>query len=103
MPPGEQPAKPLEPSILTELRALAQRAQRGDVSVLPRMRQILTDYPVIWQHAGDVERIVVREWTEALGDGDPLSTDAIRRKAEALRNELEGENPTPIERLLVGQ
>ena len=98
-----QTKQPRDPSVLAELRALAERARGGDATVLPQMRKILDRHPEIWQFAGDLERSVVRQWTDLLSDGDPLSTETVRRKAEELRAELEGENPAPIERLLVGQ
>jgi hypothetical protein len=70
---------------------------------LPRLRAILDEHPELWQHAGDLEKVVVRAWVELLAGGDPLSAEAIRRKADQLRAELEGDNPSPLERLLVGQ
>jgi hypothetical protein len=50
-----------------------------------------------------LEKVVVRSWAELLGGDDPLSVEAVRRKAEQFRAELEGDNPTPLERLLAGQ
>lgn len=100
---GELPAKPSEPPLLAELRALNRRAKQGDASALPRLREILTEHPAIWRHAADLEKVVVREWSELLAGDDPLSREALRLKAEELRAQLEGEQPTPLEQLLVGQ
>src|SRR5262249_34909262 len=86
-----------------ELRGLVQKAKAGDVSVLPRMRAILDGHPEISEMIGDLEKVVVRSWAELLGGDDPLSVEAVRRKAEQLRAELEGEAPTPLERLLVAR
>jgi hypothetical protein len=61
------------------------------------------EHPEIWQTAGDLERLVVRSWAALLGGDDPFSIEAVRRKAESLRVELEGDDPTPLERLLAGQ
>jgi hypothetical protein len=91
-----------EPAAIAELRALVQRAKGGDVAALPRLREILDNYPEVWEHAGDLEKIVVRAWTDLLAGDDPLGLEAVRRKADQLRTDLEGDNPTPIERLLVG-
>src|SRR5262245_51764440 len=103
MPHGQQrPGTAPEPAVVAELRTLVQKAKAGDVSVLPRMRAILDDHPEVWQAVGDLERVVVRSWAELLGGDDPLSVEAVRRKAERLRAELEGDNPTPLERLLAG-
>jgi hypothetical protein len=78
------------------------RARAGDASVLPRLGEVLDGHPEVWRHGGDLERAVVRAWAELLGGGDPLSMEAIRRKADELRSQLAGEAPTPLERLLVG-
>jgi hypothetical protein len=94
---------PAEPAVLTELRELVTKAKAGDASVLPRLREVLDDNPQIWQHTGDLEQVVVRAWTQLLAGDDPLTLEVLRRKAEALRAELEGDSPTPLERLLVGQ
>ena len=45
----------------------------------------------------------MRSWAELLGGDNPPSVEAVRRKAERLRAELEGEAPAPLERLLAGQ
>jgi hypothetical protein len=67
------------------------------------MRAILDGHPEVWQSVADLERVVVRSWAELLGGDDPFSVEAVRRKAESLRAELEGDSPTPLERLLAGQ
>jgi hypothetical protein len=102
VPPEEQPRKGPKQSVLTELRALSDQAKRGNALALARLRALLDEHPEVWQHAGDLEKIVARAWLELLGD-DPLTTAAVRRRAEKLRSELEGESPTALESLLVGQ
>jgi hypothetical protein len=99
----QQPSSALSPAVAAELRDLVQQAKAGDVSVLPRLRALLDGRPEIWKCIGDLERIVVRSWVELLAGDDPLSREAIRRKVEEFRAELEGNAPTPVERLLIGQ
>jgi hypothetical protein len=103
MPHGEQhqPSTALGPA--AEPRGLVQKAKAGDVSVLPQMRAILDAHPEVRKTVADLEKVVVRSWAELLGGDDPLSVEAIRRKAEQTRAELEGDAPTPLERLLAGQ
>jgi hypothetical protein len=103
MPPGEPPTTALEPPVVAELRALVEKARAGDVAALPRMRGLLDSHPEIWERIGDLEQVAVRAWAELLVGDDPLTREAVRRKAEGLRAELEGDAPTPLERLLVGQ
>jgi hypothetical protein len=92
-----------EPAVAAELRKVTAQARAGDASALPRLRRLLDGHPEIWERAGDLERVVVRAWAELLAVGDPVALEAVRRKAEQLRAELEGDAPTPLERLLVGQ
>jgi len=94
---------PPEPAVFAELRALTRRARGGDATALPGIRAILSTHPEIWRHAADLERAVVRRWAEVLGGGDALAVEALRLAAEGLRAELEGEEPTGLEKLLVGQ
>ncbi len=73
----------------------------GDVHVLRRIRQLLDEHPEVWQHAGDLDRIVVRSWADLLGGNNPVSVESIKRQAEQMRTELEGDNPSALEKLLV--
>src|SRR4051794_20843022 len=92
-----------EPAALARIKALAARAKAGDLSALPALREALRQCPEVWQFAGDLERVVTRAWAQLLGGGDPLAQEAIRLRAEALRAELAGDSPTPLEALLAGQ
>jgi hypothetical protein len=100
-PPEPSPAPPLEPGPIGELKSLVARAQQGDVTLLPRIRQILDEHVEIWQRLGDLDRLVVRSWAELLGGANPVAIESIQRQAKQLRTELEGEHPTPLEKLLV--
>src|SRR5262249_44086115 len=64
---------------------------------------LLDRHPAIWATVGDLDRIVVRAWAELLGGDGPLGVEAVRRKAEAFRAELEGEAPTAVEKALIAQ
>jgi hypothetical protein len=104
MQPSDKPTTvPPEPAALAELRALARQARGGDVSVLPRIKEILARHPEVWRHIGDVEKIVIRQWAESLSGGEPLAMETLRLKSEEIRAELAGEEATPLEKLLVGQ
>lgn len=103
MQPGETVTTLPQPTAATELKGLVERAKSGDVTALPRLRELLDQHPEVWQHVGDLERIVVRSWADLLAGDNPLALEAIKRQAEQLRAELEGKSPTPLEKLLVGQ
>lgn len=94
---------PLDAAVYHELRRLTMRANAGDPTALPRMREILEETPRIWQHVGDVARQAERAWVDLLAGQDIVGAESIRRKAAALRSELEGAHPTAVERMLVDQ
>jgi hypothetical protein len=101
MQPDVTSQKKLDPAVVADMEAVVQRARGGDVSALPRLRQILDEYPEIWQHTIDLGRIVETAWAERIAGKDLLALEAIRRQAEKMRADLSGPAPTPMEALLV--
>jgi hypothetical protein len=104
--PSEPPSageRPDKPPVADELRELVNTAKAGDASVLPRIREILDDHPEVWQHVGDLEKLVRLNWIALLGSKEPLTAESCQRKTEEMRADLEGEKPTRLESLLVGQ
>jgi len=96
-------AKPEPPAPVQEIKALLKRAENGDQSCLPEIRALLAD-----GEGGD--RLTERfgssaDWlrqtliSQAAGK-NLLIQEAVKRKLETVRSELEGPNPTPMERLL---
>jgi hypothetical protein len=92
-----------EPPVAAELRVLVQQAQDGDARALPRIREILDTYPVIAAHLGDLAALVERAWIAVLAADNPLTIEAMKRTIQGMRQDLAGEHPTPLEKLLVGQ
>jgi hypothetical protein len=100
---GGAVAKPEPPAPGQDISALLKRASKGDESCLPEVRALLADGKV------------GREWLEGYGssaewlrqsiigkaaNGHVLAQEAIGQKLDAVRAELEGPGPTPMERLL---
>jgi hypothetical protein len=82
-----------------KLMDLIDRAQDGDKDALPVLRRVLDEAPSIaWiiDLARDVERSIVKRMS---GD-DVFTQEAIPRNLKAMRKEIGGENPSPLERLL---
>ena len=82
-----------------KLMALIDRAQDGDKDALPVLRRVLDEEPRIARFvdlARDVERSIVKRMS---GD-DVFSQEAIPRNLKAMREEVAGQNPSPLERLL---
>jgi hypothetical protein len=94
---------PTLPLPARELEALVQRAQAGDAGALPRIRQILDAHPEVWEHVGDLAALAERAWITVLAADNPLGVEAMKRTIAAIKADLAGEHPTPLERQLVGQ
>jgi hypothetical protein len=86
---------------VAEIKAVVSRAKAGDVSVLPRLRQLLTEYAILWQGYGDLAAQAEAAWARLAAGPDLHLRECLLRKAEALRQELAGPTPAPVERLLV--
>ena len=84
-----------------ELKALMVRAHEGDRGALPQLREILNAVPSLARELMDPAEIAERSAVGLYAKGDDLlAQEVIPRVLEQVRSELEGENPTPLERLL---
>jgi hypothetical protein len=85
-----------------ELRAALARARRGDRAALPVLRDVLAR-PEFWQTHGDLALHAERAWIDLICGPDLVLAEALGRKTGAMKDELAGPAPTPLERLLVGR
>jgi hypothetical protein len=89
------------PTTGEEILALLKRAEKGDASTLPAVRQLVKIPKVMDLCGGDLARQTEASLI-AKASGDNLALrEALHRKLELLRAELAGPIPTPLERLLV--
>jgi hypothetical protein len=86
---------------VAEITNVVRRAKADDVSVLPRLRQLLTEYASLWETYGDLAAQAEAAWASLAAGPDLHLRECLLRKAEALRQELAGPTPSPVERLLV--
>jgi hypothetical protein len=56
---------------------------------------------LIWEQSGDIARHARESWITLITDQDLAAKEVITRKADSLRADLAGPDPTPLERLLV--
>jgi hypothetical protein len=84
-----------------QLRDLAKRAQRGDKKTLPALRELLKDPAVVDAWGGDLARQAQLMLVNKFAGKSLLFKEAVPRKLDALRKEMSGANPTPLERLLI--
>lgn len=83
--------------------AIVERAQSGDETAMPALREMLDRVPSIREVLGaDLDRTVEYSISKSLGGENNLAfREAMKRKLAALRKELEGPTPSATERLLV--
>lgn len=93
------PAKPTDSHV--ELMQLFQRASTGDEATVPRLRELLKKPEAVGLLGGDLAEQVILSFTKSMGGKNIGFREAVQRKLELLRAELAGDNPTPVERLLV--
>ena len=90
-----------EQSVLDQLAAVVALAKQGKAEVLPQLRQLLDDHPEIWRHYGNLSGQVTAKWLDLLAGDDVLIRESASRQVNELRAELQAEDASPLETLLV--
>lgn len=83
------------------LTVLLQRAESGDKAVLPVLRKLLESDGWLVEAAGNLATQVQHTLVNNAAGKSLLLQESIPRKMDRLRKDLSGENPTPLEVLLV--
>ena len=87
--------------LLDELRALDVRAHEGDEEAPQRIRRALEETPDSAQILGNIAvRGAERAYVTKLCGNDPLLGEALSMRLEAMRQEIAGPDPSPLERLM---
>jgi hypothetical protein len=84
-----------------DLARLLERAEKGDVTVLPLLRRVLDETPALWQGYGDLSLLAQDALVKVAGGDNLLLCESLMRKLSALKSELMGESPSALEKLLV--
>lgn len=92
---------PPAPEVVEEIRSVVGRAKNGDISVLPRLRELLTQHPALWVHYGNLAGQTEAAWVVLAAGQDLHLRECLLRRAASLREELAGPSPSPVEKLLV--
>jgi hypothetical protein len=86
---------------MKRLKELSEKAEAGDAEAVPEIRQILTHSPdLIFKFvnlAGQTEEKLLDHLTD---EGDLASREFMHQELSAMRAEIAGEEPSPLERLL---
>jgi hypothetical protein len=91
---------PPPPEVFAEIEEVTKRAQGGDHAVVPRLRELLDQYPAIWQYSGDMASHAMMNWIVLTAGSNLYLRESLSWKAEALRRELAGQNPSQAIQLL---
>ena len=86
-----------------EMDNLLKKAAKGDRSCLPEINALLADGQrgrLITNYNGSSAEWLRQTIAKKASGGDLLVVESIKKKLEMVQAELEGPNPTPIERLL---
>jgi hypothetical protein len=84
-----------------ELAQLLKRAEQGDLAVLPELREALDADANLWKHYGDLAVQAEASLILLAAGKNLLLAESLQRKLKALKDELGGESPSPLDRLLV--
>ena len=106
-PPGSDPAamtkkeKEAHRDTVERLEELVEKAGKGDKKPLPEIRKILKESPELAWQLLDVSRVAEWRYTEMmLKEEDFGKKEVLRNQLAAMREEIAGDNPSPLERLL---
>ena len=80
---------------------LVRKASAGDLASLTELRRTLDGRPDIWQRVGDVSLLAERSWIDLACAGNSLLEESIRRQLVAMKSEIAGSNPSPVERVII--
>jgi hypothetical protein len=96
-------AKPTQTNLekYDELLALTDRAQKGDQTALPEIRELLKDPLYVDAFGGNLANQAQLTLIAKFSGQNLLLKASVTRKLDLLRDELAGPKPTPLERLLV--
>jgi hypothetical protein len=87
--------------LTSSMQTLVQRGMDGDRTVLPALRELLTTRPELWIHLRTLGMQVEHAWIQVLAGEDLVAQEVLAQQLQALKVELGGPNPTPLEQLLI--
>jgi hypothetical protein len=86
--------------VLNEIRDVIGRAQQGDAAVLPRLRELLAQFPLLAETYGNLAVHAEKAWAALAAGTDLHLSECLLHQAATMRQELAGPSPGPVERLL---
>jgi hypothetical protein len=88
-------------TIVGRLEELVEMSGKGDKKPLPEIRRILKESPDLAWQLMDVGRVAEWRYTEVMLNEEDLGLkEVLRCQLAAMREEIAGDNPSPLEQLL---
>ena len=87
-------------SLLNELKGCVAQAQDGDEEALSKVRQLIKEVPLLARSFVDLAKTGECSFIKMISGDDPLVQEALPPQLKAMREELAGPDPSPMERLL---
>ena len=88
--------------IVKRLDELTKKAEEDEEGAMTALREMLDDNPDLAWRLADFARIaenlLLKQLTRSAAD--PVSEEAMRRRFAAMREEIAGDDPSPLKRLL---
>lgn len=96
-----QELPPLE--VRAEIESVVSKAKAGDQSVLPRLQELLTQYPIIWRRSGDLASQAEAKWINLFCGQNLLLQESTLCFVQSQRAELTRPGASAVEKLLIDQ
>lgn len=84
------------PERLAEIQRVTDRARAGDPAAVPRLRELLDEFPRMAAYYGDLGNQAIGVWIALAAGNDLFLREALSVRVGAMRRELAGDNPTPV-------
>lgn len=89
------------PERLAEIQNITERAQAGDQTALPRLRELLGEFPQTGEYFGNLATQAEAIWVRLTAGTDLYMQETMLAKVATLREELTEGSANPALRLLV--
>ncbi|MBV9455449.1 MAG: hypothetical protein JOZ19_15255, partial [Rubrobacter sp.] len=99
-PSGEELEEEHRKSALEKLRKLAKMAEEGDEKAVSAIRKTLEEHPGLAKHWADFAKVTESVLIRQLANDNPVIEEVFKHQFAAMREEVAGEDPSPLERLL---
>lgn len=93
----------VDEATFTELKDLKRRAEAGDKSVVPRLKQVFRSSPELWRFAGNLTIQAKKAWVKRITNGDKYFQEAIVAAMNKEQDDLTDQNTSYIERMAYDQ